>query len=484
MVLLLTDVFLLLTQVLLWLLIALVAWFVLLKALPRAFLGGLVLLLIVVVLVLAFFQGPPSGAGDVLEILWRIISFPFTPLGLALVLLTVLLTRSKISTVLRRTILILLTLLALGSFPFVAYYLAQELEMEAIELVRPLPALNVPGARRVIVLLGQGTTRPFLRPPQDTRPEAPPRVERPIPPETFQILSQIPIQLTERGDSIIYAARLYQEEVAKGSNPVIVVSASSRPDRLQKEGERREDASESRDIQNFLTQTLGIPVANIRLGYEGNSVRRSAEEVLRVLQQQGINGANQLVLVTTAMNMNRAALTFSSVFEEAFVYARPTDFRTLPPATRLSRLLRGRDLVERQFQATDFLPSAEAFALTTEAFEEYINAFYYFLRGWIKPFRLPPMPQNPVTTQPLLPRSSAPNSPSTDFSTSATPTSTSSPTPTFTSSPTPTSTNFSSPTSTPTFTTSPTPNPTTGEANPTSPATPSGSRSKPPRALW
>ena len=390
MVLLLTDVFLLLTQVLLWLLIGLVAWFVLLKALPKPFLGGLVLLLIVVVLVLAFFQGPPSGAGDVLEVLWRIISFPFTPLGLALVLLIVLLTRSKLDKIMRRTILTVLTLVALGSLPFVAYYLAQELEMEAIELIRPLPALNVPGSRRVIVLLGQGTTRAFLRPAQDTRPESPPKVERPIAPATFQILSQLPIQLTERGDRIIYAARLYQEELAKGSSPVIIVSASSRPDRQQKDNEKREDVSESRDIQTFLIQTLGVRAADIRLSYEGNSVQNSAQDVKRLLGQQNINGANQLVLVTTAMNMHRSALTFNRVFDEAFVYARPTDFRTIPPATSLSRLLRGRDLVERQLQATDFLPSAEAFALTTEAFEEYINAFYYFLRGWIKPFGPPP----------------------------------------------------------------------------------------------
>ena len=392
MVLLLTDVFLLLTQVLLWLLIGLIAWFVLLRALPRAFLGALVLLLIVVVLVLAFFQGPPSGAGTVLEVLWRIISFPFTPLGLALVLVTVLLTRKSLKAWVRRTILIMLTLLALGSFPVVAYYLAQELELEAIELVRPLPALNVPGARRVIVLLGQGTTRPFLRPAQDTRPESPPKVERPIAPETFQILSQLPIQLTDRGDRIIYAARLYQEELARGSNPVIIVSASSRPDRQQKQGEQREEVSESRDVQTFLIQTLGVRPADIRLGYDGNSVRNSAEEVQRILGQQGINGANQLVLVTTAMNMHRAALTFGSVFDEAFIYARPADFRTIPPAVNLSRLLRGRDLVERQLQATDFLPSAEAFCLASEAFEEYINAFYYFLRGWIRPFRLPPTP--------------------------------------------------------------------------------------------
>ncbi len=46
MVLLFTDVFLLLTQVLLWIVVGIFVWLVLLRALPRQFLGLLVLLLI------------------------------------------------------------------------------------------------------------------------------------------------------------------------------------------------------------------------------------------------------------------------------------------------------------------------------------------------------------------------------------------------------------------------------------------------------
>ena len=57
MVLLLTDVFLLLTQVLLWIVIGLVTWFVLLKALPKAFLGMLVLLLILLLRTITLLRG-------------------------------------------------------------------------------------------------------------------------------------------------------------------------------------------------------------------------------------------------------------------------------------------------------------------------------------------------------------------------------------------------------------------------------------------
>ncbi len=570
MILLLTDVFLLLTQVLLWLVVGLVAWFVLLKALPRAFLSLLVLLLILVVLALSFVTGPPRDGG-VLEILWRIISFPFTPLGLAIVLLAILLSGTKLTTFARRAILIGLIILALGSFPFVAYYLAQELEMEAIELITAAPNLEA-GGRRVIVLLGQGTTRSYLRPPV-TNALAPPQNAPPLSPEAAQMLARLPlqkvegdpvlvptaflqtttsevnldeqfqeeillaqappgpgrvprrsrppaapagpggatpegrveeleqraqeleraaeqmkrraeegesrlddltqraeegqnridemkkraaeiearaaelrrraeesrtraaeaqerasppadgaapgqratpaspaspaasprpkpkivitkeaypiltgqpIQLTERGNRLIYAAQLFQQET--GNNPLIVVSASTRPDRRQKEGERREDISESADIQRFLTNTMRVPASGILLEHNSRSVRQSAENVKKLLADQNINYGGQITLVTSALNMNRAALTFAKVFDEATIVVRPTDFHTLPPPESIGEeLATGTDVVERQFQASDFLPSADALYLSTQAIDEYISAFYYFLRGWIKP---------------------------------------------------------------------------------------------------
>ncbi|XHX78912.1 MAG: YdcF family protein [Stenomitos frigidus ULC029] len=400
MVLLLTDVFLLLTQVLLWIVIGLVTWFVLLKALPKAFLGMLVLLLILLILAVSFFGGPPVPNTGVLDVLWRIISFPFSPLGLGLILVLILLSGVKLGKVIKNVITIALILLALGCFPLVAYYLAQELEMEAIELIGAQPAL-AGDARRVIVLLAQNTTRLQLKPrreavptttppadcPAGCTPANPPQqqVERPVSAEAFQVISEQPIQLTEHGDRILYAAQLYQEEARAGTRPLLIVSAPARPDRKQKEGESREQISEARDVQILLTRTLGVPEADIRLDHEGTSVRRSAENVRRLLTEtQRVNFGEQLTLVGTAINMNRAALTFVRVFNESTIVIRPTDFFTMPPPSHLARRVQGRDLIERQLQATDLLPSVDALWLSSQAIEEYLNAIYYFLRGWIR----------------------------------------------------------------------------------------------------
>lgn len=590
MILLLTDVFLLLTQVLLWMVVGLVTWFVLLKALPRAFLSLLVLLLILVVLALSFVSGPPVDGG-VLEILWRIISFPFTPLGLGIILLAILLSPNKLSKIVRRIMLFGLILLALSSLPIVAYYLAQELELEAIELICPAPALDA-GARRVIVLLGQGTTRPYLRPatatttttqegawlPQDgslsqdasrmlaqlplRSPDArnlllaaflpassnpsvavpsqiPPfggvvsnaapspingeeylvaqaprepgnvrpvqgsqdleqqaqelerqaeemkrraeqgsdrldelkqkategedrinemkkraeeraqraselrkraeerrqrdleRQQRELPPErrspspepttspapqespagprpnivitreAYDVLTGQPVQLTDRGNRLIYAAQLYQQESA--NNPLILVSASTHTTRRQQEGERREDISEAADVQRFLTTTMRVPASGILLEHNSRSVRRSADNVRRLLADQNINFGNQLTLVMTGMNMNRAAWTFWRAFDNnTTIVVRPTDFHTLPSPANIGDLATGADRVERQIQASDFLPNADALYLSTQAIDEYISSIYYFLRGWIRPLRDPvcPTPIRPVPPTP------------------------------------------------------------------------------------
>lgn len=414
MVLLLADVFLLLTQVLLWIVVGLITWFVLLKALPRAFLSMLVLLLILAVLVISFVGGAPADGG-ILETLWKIISFPLTPLGLGIVLIWVLLSGTKLTKVARNIMLVALVLLALGSFPAVAYFLAQELEMEAVELIRATPPLES-GAQRVIVLLGQGTTRTQLRPrrgeaptepvavtcpPECTPAAPPPRIERPVLEEQYQVLSNLPIQLTEQGDRLIYAAKLYQEEGNRGTDPVILVSAGTRNNRAWKEGEKKEDVSEARDIQIFLTQTMGVPERDMILNHDDGSVRRSAEQVQQILNSQRINFGNQLMLVTSGINMHRSYLTFQRLFEDTLIIARPTDFYSLPPANRLGRVVQGADLVENRLLVSDFVPNAEAFCISSRAIEEYLTALYYFLRGWIGMFQAPPTIEStvPVSTQ-------------------------------------------------------------------------------------
>ncbi len=415
MVLLLTDVFLLLTQILLWIIVGAVIWFFLQKILSKQFLGILVLLLLLAVIVMAFFNGGINDPGSILDILWRVISFPLSPFGLGIIFLVMLLRGVIKGKVVKRLMISGLILLLIGSIPIVSYVFVRELETEAVELIEPVPALSS-GARQVIVLLGNDTTRFQLRPRRGAAPANPPKVERPITENEFQVLSTLPIQITAHGNRIIYAAQLYQEENRRGTNPLIVVSAGRRSDRMRKDGETREEITEATDIQTMLTQTFAVPEAGILLDHNNGNIHSSAETVQKLLQDQKIGFGNQLILVASAINMNRAALTFRQVFDESRIVARPTDFFTVPSKNKLAQVVEGRDLVEREVQVTDILPTASSFYQSSQAFQEYLNSLYYFLRGWIKPFQAPSLTRPLAPTAPAAGSAESPTVPDTQSS--------------------------------------------------------------------
>ncbi|MER3477149.1 MAG: hypothetical protein C4287_12355, partial [Leptolyngbya sp. ERB_1_2] len=246
MVLLVTDVFVLLTQVLLWVVVGLFAWYVLLRVLPRPFLGGLVLLLLLGVAAFTFYRGTPEQGliGDI----FRVIAIPFSPLGIILILLLLafleLLRGGKLS----RTGLVLLRIaipaLLILSIPAVSYFLAQRAEAEALDIARPAASVALPpGARRVIVALAQDTTRLQIRPRSQPLPGAPapiaPQLIPPpaqIPASAFPVLEEQPVQLTERGDILTFTNQVYRQELARGTDPLVIVSAGGRPERARKTG--------------------------------------------------------------------------------------------------------------------------------------------------------------------------------------------------------------------------------------------------------
>ncbi len=401
MVLLVTDVFVLLTQVLLWVVVGLFTWYVLLRALPKAFLGGLVILLLLGVSALTFYRGAPAEGlfGDI----WQLISIPFSPLGLILIFLLIVLSelfRGSISKTGLTLLRVAIPLLLILSIPAVSYFLAQRSEAQALQITRAVPAESLAGGRRVIVLLGQGTTRLQLRPRTQPAPTPTPPPQNtqapliqpaePLTESAYNTLTQQPIQLTEEGDRLIYATRLYQEEVSRGTNPLLVVSAGSREGRDRKEGDTPENTSEARDIVTFL-QSQGVPADNILEDNNSPTVHDSAVNVRALLQARRIAFGNQLFLVTSAIEMSRAALTFNREFNSqgadttVTIISRPTDFYTLPQRDSLRRRAQGRDLIERGFRVRDLLPSTEAFALSSRVINEYITSIYYFLRGWIRP---------------------------------------------------------------------------------------------------
>jgi DUF218 domain len=400
--LLVTDVFLLLTQVLLWILVGLAARFILLQALPKAFLGSLVLALLVVVAALSFFSGSPGGSLDsgVLGEIWQIISIIFNPLGLVLILLAVV-WRDVDNKGINKTSKLLLRVAVVGllllSLPLVSNFLVQRSELEAIQIARPDNIALPAGAQRVIVLMGQGTTELALRPRTQAPPAEPPRRKGgnnlwsppdPVGEGNYGLLSS-QAQLTGKGDRILYAAQLFNQE--RGNSPLLVVSAGQYAGRVRKSNDTRETTSEAVDISRILQTQLGIPGGSIVVDPDSPTVQASAVNVRKLLEQRQTNTGDQLMIVTSALESSRTSLTFQNEFsangKPVTIISRPTDFQMVPPKESLDGRLQGNDLIERGVRVGDFLPNVQSLERSSNLLTESLTSLYYFLRGWVRPLR-------------------------------------------------------------------------------------------------
>jgi len=288
-------------------------------------------LLLISLLILAFFApDTPVGAA-----IFGLVAFFFTPLGFSLTLLVIasaLITNGGIRNPAPRMILAALLVLILSSMPVVAYWFAEQAERDAA--ARTVCCDETAAA---IVLLGKGTTQPHIP-------------------------NRVAIQLTDTGNRLPYAAVLYRKQLA----PMVIVTA----------GPRRElegYVGEAKDIETLLANNMGVPRSSIVIDDNGSNIRTSAEEVRKILDSRGLG--RKVILVTSAMQMRRASLTFAHMGMQ--VIPRPTDFYTFQSTARgKSRL---------GFDAGGFLPNAEALLTTTRVFEEYYGSVYYYLRGWQAP---------------------------------------------------------------------------------------------------
>jgi uncharacterized SAM-binding protein YcdF (DUF218 family) len=288
-------------------------------------------LLLISLLILAFFApDTPVGAA-----IFGLIAFFFKPLGFSLTLLVIasaLITNGGIRNPAPRMILAALLVLILSSMPVVAYWFNEQAKRDAA--ARTVCCDETAAA---IVLLGKGTTQPHLP-------------------------NRVGIQLTDTGNRLPYAALLYNKKVA----PLVIVTAGSRP-------ELEGYVGEAKDIETLLANNMGVPRSSIVLDNNGSNIRTSAEEVRKILDSRGVG--RKVILVTSAMQMRRASLTFAHMGMQ--VIPRPTDFYTFQPTAGGTSRLR--------LDAGDFLPNAEALLLTTQVFDEYFGSVYYYLRGWQAP---------------------------------------------------------------------------------------------------
>jgi uncharacterized SAM-binding protein YcdF (DUF218 family) len=288
-------------------------------------------LLLISLLILAFFApDTPVGAA-----IFGLVAFFFTPLGFSLTLLVIasaLITNGGIRNPAPRMILAALLVLILSSMPVVAYWFAEQSERDAA--ARTVCCDETAAA---IVLLGKGTTKPHIP-------------------------NRVAIQLTDTGNRLPYAAVLYRKQLA----PMVIVTAGPRP-------ELEGYVGEAKDIETLLANNMGVPRSSIVIDDNGRNIRTSAEEVRKILDSRGLG--RKVILVTSAMQMRRASLTFAHMGMQ--VIPRATDFYTFQSTARGKSRLR--------LDAGDFLPSAEALLTTTRVFEEYYGSFYYYLRGWQAP---------------------------------------------------------------------------------------------------
>ncbi|NJN32721.1 MAG: YdcF family protein [Synechococcales cyanobacterium RM1_1_8] len=330
----------LLTQVLLWLLIGYVAWFVLKQFIPEKVYTFLGFALLVALIVLAFFR--PDQ--DVVSEAWSILSLPFRPLGFALLLLLSVFPFKEMTQwkVLQNRVFWAILLLLLTSAPATAYWFNEQAEQEVTALIRSAPAINGP---LPIVLLAQDTTRPRIAPRQD-------------------------IELTERGDRLRYAARLYREQ--PGSS---VIVAAARRTNVSLEGERREEVN---DVRTLLG-TFGVPPERVIEARRSSTIHDSAVAVEKVISEQ-IPGTQELVLVTSALEMHRAASTFTQELQQL---NNGNGIKIIPRATGFVSI-QEEDGARRRFRLPkDLIPSEHALYLTSLAIQEQFLSVYYFLRGWL-----------------------------------------------------------------------------------------------------
>lgn len=286
-------------------------------------------LILISILVVIAFIAPDSPAGGAV---FSILSFIFKPLGLSIIFLIWALsliskdTKPPAPTLIFSSLLILI----LSSTPVVAFWAAQQMETRAVQ------DLDFQGCcysrAGAIVLLGQGTTR-------------------------AKVPGKISIQLTEKSDRIPYALELYRQGLAD----TIIVSAGPR---LDIEGHR----VEAEEIKKLLVY-MRVYSEDIIVEPLARNLRQSALEVKKILEEKNIDPA--IILVTSALEMPRASLTFANVGIK--VIARPTDFNTFEPEGKYQARVTG----------ADFFPNAEALLLSTRVVEEYWALFYYFVRGWL-----------------------------------------------------------------------------------------------------
>lgn len=155
--------------------------------------------------------------------------------------------------------------------------------------------------------------------------------------------------LGRSADRIWHAARIYHA----GKAPLVVIAGGRRTWL----GNR---TSEAEAMRAFLAD-LNVPSKVVLMESRSASTRENAVFTAELLRARGID---RVLLVTSALHMQRAVATFRAVGMDAVPAA--TDFEVIPEPNHVLR----------------WLPDAAALAASTRALAEYLGLWVYRWRGW------------------------------------------------------------------------------------------------------
>lgn len=218
---------------------------------------------------------------------------------------------------------ILICLILVGGLgsPFFATYITRSMEW------RNMPPGETPKADAIIVLSGgtQAAKSPRQR-----------------------------VELQEESDRLLYAAMLYQQKAA----PYILLSGGN------------EDVTTARS----LLLELGVPEEDILLQDQSHSTSQDAQFSVSICNSKAINSA---LLVTSALNMERASFAFEGKGLKVIPY--PVDYRVTLEDWQSLRHWDWKTIL------THLMPTSEALKQSTAVLYEYCALAYYRLKAILSP---------------------------------------------------------------------------------------------------
>lgn len=166
------------------------------------------------------------------------------------------------------------------------------------------------------------------------------------------------VDVRDEGDRVLHAAQLYRQ----GKAPKIILSGG----RIGWQGDGRAESSDMAELLEF----MNVPRSAMLEDPGSLNTRQNAENVLEIVEREGIRGP--MLLVTSAFHMPRSLAIFRKLNLD--VVPAPTDFLYAEGDSRRP---------SPQARLLSLLPDVENLRTTTRMLKEYIGMVVYRLKGWI-----------------------------------------------------------------------------------------------------